>query len=141
MRKLICIICIIPFLTNLHGQVTIENLLSVPFPSELKSSRDGKRIAWVFNDNGIRNVYAADAPAFAVRKLTKHNSDDGLDITSIKFSDDGTKIFFTDGNTNNGAGEAANPAMLQEKTGQFIWVINYDGSGLRKIGAGDNAVA
>ena len=55
MRKMITLLgCIAMY--ALHAQVTIDNLLSVPFPTELHSSRDGKHIAWVFNDKGVRNV-------------------------------------------------------------------------------------
>ena len=141
MKKLICLTaCFIVFIA-LHAQVTIENLLSVPFPSELKASADGKHIAWITDDKGSRNIFIADAPAFSPRQITKHNTDEGLDITNLSFSADGKHILFTEGNSLNGAGEAANPAQLQEKTGQFVWLASIDGSGLRKIAAGDDAVA
>ncbi|GAA3935577.1 prolyl oligopeptidase family serine peptidase [Chitinophaga oryziterrae] len=139
MKKTIAVLATLITFHIAYGQVTIENLLSVPFPTELKSSPDGKHIAWVFNDKGARNVFIADAPDFIPRKVTNHRKDDGLDITSLAFTPDGNRLLFTEGNTTNGAGEAANPALLQEKTGQFIWVVNVDGSGLRKIVSGDNS--
>ncbi len=141
MKKLACFSAFFLLFISTKAQVTIENLLSVPFPSELRSSPDGKHIAWVFNDKGARNIFIADAPGFAPRKITKHDADDGLDITNINFSADSRYILFTEGNSNNGSGEAANPALLQEKTGQFIWMANIDGSGLRKIAAGDIAIS
>ena len=94
------------------SQITIENLLSVPFPTELKSSKDGKHIAWVFNDKGVRNLFVADAPDFKVRMLTNNKTDNGIDISSVHFTPD-DKILFTEGNPNNGRGESANPALLQ----------------------------
>lgn len=115
--------------------------MSVPFPTELQSSTDGKHIAWVFNDKGIRNIFIADAPAFAPKKITKHITDDGIEIGGLQFSANGNRLFYHEGNSNNGAGEAANPALLQEKTGEMIWVAYTDGSGLRKIAAGNNAVS
>ena len=141
MKKLICSTTCFLILIVLHAQVTIENLLSVPFPSELKASVDGKHIAWITDDKGSRNIFVADAPAFSPRQITKHNTDDGLDITNLSFSADGKHILFTEGNSLNGTGEAANPAQLQEKTGQFVWIANIDGSGLRKISAGDDAIS
>jgi dipeptidyl aminopeptidase/acylaminoacyl peptidase len=129
------------FTNILTAQVTIENLLSVPFPTDLKSSPDGKHIAWVFNDQGIRNLFTAEAPDFKVHKLTDHTSDDGIDITSVRFTPDGNKILFTEGNPNNTRGEAANPALLQAKTDRTVWIININGKNLKKIGSGDNASA
>lgn len=139
MRKITILIALLACIQVLPAQITIENLLSVPFPTELISSPNGKHIAWVFNDKGVRIVFIADAPAFTPRKVTNHTNDDGLEISSLSFTPDGNKLLFTEGNSVNGAGEAANPAMLQEKTGQFIWVVNTNGSGLRKIAAGNNA--
>ena len=120
------------FTNMLHAQVTIENLLSVPFPTDLKSSADGKHIAWVFNNQGIRNLIIADAPDFKPRQLTNHISDDGVDISSVNFTPDGNKILFTEGNPNNAKGEAANPALLQIKTENIVWIVNTDGKDLKK---------
>ena len=137
------------FTQILNGQITIENLLSVPFPTDLKSSADGKHIAWVFNDKGVRNLFAADAPDFKTRMLTNNKTDNGIDISSVGFTPD-CKILFTEGNPNNGKGESANPALLQLKTERIVWIINNDarlndtvgqGKNLKKIGSGDNAVA
>ncbi len=136
---MIALIAFLACLQALPAQVTIENLLSVPYPTELKSSKDGKHIAWVFNNQGVRNVFAADAPLFAVRQVTANTADNGIEITDIAFSADGNRVFFTQGNSVNGAGEAANPAMLQEKTGQDVWVVNSNGTALRKIAPGTGA--
>ena len=141
MRKLTAFISSTLIIPGLCAQMTIENLLSPAFPTSLTGSLDGKHIAWVFNDKGVRNVFVADAPEFKPRKLTNRISDNGLEIGSLSFTRDGRSLLFTEGNTNNPAGEAANPAMLQVKTGQFVWVVSTDGSGLRRIGAGDQAVA
>ncbi|MEP6951586.1 MAG: prolyl oligopeptidase family serine peptidase [Ginsengibacter sp.] len=130
------------FFSNvLSAQVTIENFLSVPFPTELKSSADGKHIAWVFNDQGIRNLFVADAPDFKPRKLTNHITDDGIDISSVNFTPNGNQILFTEGNPNNDKGEAANPALLQIKTERIVWIVSTNGEMLKKIGTGDNAAA
>ena len=144
MRK-ITLLCIIFFTTLFYcnvakSQVTIENLLSVPFPTELNSSANGKHIAWVFNDKGVRNLFAADAPDFKPRMLTNNKTDNGIDISSVRFTPD-NKILFTEGNANNGKGESANPALLQTKTERIVWTINNSGKDLKKIGNGDNAVA
>jgi hypothetical protein len=63
-----------------YGQ-TIENYLSAPFPTGLTASINGKTIAWVFNDKGSRNIYVAEAPEFAAKKITNYIGDDGMEIT------------------------------------------------------------
>lgn len=121
------------FANHLTAQVTIESLLSVPFPTELKSSVDGKHTAWVFNDKGVRNLFSADAPDFKIHMLTNNKTDNGIDISSVRFTPDGNKILFTEGNPNNTKGEAANPALLQNKTERIVWVTDINGKNLKKV--------
>ncbi len=127
MRKLILPFVFVFLLTNINAQ-TISDYLSVPFPTELKSSADGKKIAWVFNDKGSRNIYVAEAPLFQGKAITKFSGDDGLDINSLQFNPDGTQLVFVQGNPPNSRGEAANPALLQTPTGRTIWiaVLSHD---------------
>jgi dipeptidyl aminopeptidase/acylaminoacyl peptidase len=122
------------FLTanNISAQ-TIENYLSAPFPTELTASIDGKTIAWVFNDKGSRNIYVAETPSFNARKITNYMGDDGIDMNGVEFTPGGNQVIFVRGNPNNNSGEPANPAFLQTSTARNIWVINKDGTGLRKI--------
>lgn len=140
MRKLFFCITFLLCIDQIKAQIKIEDLLSVPFPTELKSSKDGKQIAWVFNNQGARNLYTADAATFSARVLTKHLVDDGIEISDVVFTPDGNKILFVEGNPGNGRGEAANPAMLQAKTDRVIWVIDTDGKNLKKIGDGTSPV-
>ena len=104
MRKLTAFISSTLIIPGLCAQMTIENLLSPAFPTSLTGSLDGKHIAWVFNDKGVRNVFVADAPEFKPRKLTNRISDNGLEIGSLSFTRDGRSLLFTEGNTNNPAG-------------------------------------
>jgi dipeptidyl aminopeptidase/acylaminoacyl peptidase len=122
-----------------QAQPTLENSLSAPFPSALTSSSDHRRIAWIMNEKGVRNVYVADAPGFVPRRLTNNSEDDGVDISSLSFSPDGNTIFFTWGNSVNAEGEPANPAFLQTSTAKSVWMVHADGTSLRKIGNGDKA--
>jgi dipeptidyl aminopeptidase/acylaminoacyl peptidase len=124
------------FAVNLCSAQTIEDFLSAPYPTSLTSSANGKTIAWVFNDKGSRNVYAASAPSFAANKITNYVGDDGMDISNVQFTPDGNNILFVRGNANNNNGEPANPAFLQTSTARNIWMINKDGSGLRKVSSG-----
>ncbi len=119
----------------LYAQVTIENLLNVPFPTGLTSSPDGQRIAWVFNEQGRRNIYVADAPAFAARKITNYSDDDGQEITHLRFLDN-NRLLFIRGGAPNRAGELPNPIALQPGVERAIWLVQADGRGLQKLAVG-----
>src|SRR5690349_19121773 len=44
---------------------TLDQVLSYPFPEHLVASPAGARVAWTFNERGVRNIYTAAAPEFA----------------------------------------------------------------------------
>jgi dipeptidyl aminopeptidase/acylaminoacyl peptidase len=111
---------------------TIENYLSPAYPGSLTASRDGKMIAWVFNDKGSRNIYVASSSGMNVKKITTYSGDDGTDVSNLSFTPDGNQVVFVRGNSNNNEGEPANPAFLQTSTERNIWIVNKDGNGLRK---------
>ncbi|MCX7637643.1 MAG: prolyl oligopeptidase family serine peptidase [Cyclobacteriaceae bacterium] len=119
-----------------YAQVTIENLLNVPFPTSLTASSDGKRIAWVFNDQGRRNIYIADAPDFVPKKITSYSEDDGQEISAVQFLPDNNRLIFIRGGAPNSASELPNPIALQPGVERAIWIINSDGSGLKKLAIG-----
>ncbi len=55
---------------------TLEQVLSVPFPTELVASPTGTRVAWLMNDQGRRNIWVAESPRFKARQLTHFTNDD-----------------------------------------------------------------
>lgn len=122
------------FVTILPAQVTLENLMAVPFPTNLVGSVDGKRIGWVFNDRGVRNIYVAEAPEFAARKLTQNEEEDGQEITSLMFTPQGDRLIFAKGGRPNSQNELPNPLAIQNIE-QAIWTINWNGE-LKKLGNG-----
>ena len=68
---------------------SVEQILSLPTPDNLTASPVGSTIAWTFNERGVRNIYVADAPVFAPRRLTSATEDDGQELTNLSFSSDG----------------------------------------------------
>ena len=121
---------------GIQAQVTIENLLNAPFPTALTASPDGKHVAWVFNDQGVRNIFVADAPDFAPRKITNYSQDDGQEISSVQFTHDNSRIIFIRGGAPNSAGELPNPIAIQPNVERAIWIINTDGRNLKKLATG-----
>lgn len=122
--------------TTTYAQVTIENLLSSPFPNYLVGSTDGNTIAWVFNDRGSRNIFIAKAPKFEAKKVTNYLGDDGVEVNSLQLSPDGKFLAFVRGNTVNSKGEPANPAQLPSSTERVVWLMDLGNAVLRKVGVG-----
>src|SRR5579871_983676 len=60
-----------------------------PFPTGLTASASGTRIAWALDEEGRRNIYVAEGPAYTPRKLTDFAKDDGQEISSLTLSADG----------------------------------------------------
>ena len=115
---------------------TLEQVLSSPFPSELIASRKGDKIAWVFNTEGKRNIWIAEAPAFKGRQLTRYDKDDGQDIAEPEFSPDGNWIAFVYGGPPNGEGDIPNPTSDPEGAKQEVRVVNTISGAVTKVGEG-----
>lgn len=112
-----------------QARFTLEQVLSAPFPTSLTASRGGERVAWVFDETGARNVWAAAAPDFVGRRLTDFAGDDGTTIHSLAFSRDGRKIAFIRGDGPNRAGELPNPTSDPAGVEQALWVLEPDAGG------------
>ncbi len=123
---------------NFTQAQSIADYLAAPFPTDLVTSPDGKNIAWVFNDEGERNVFFAKAPDFKASQITDYQGDIGVGIVDLTFSPDSKTLLFVRGNSRNPAGEAANPAQLQENTDFKIHKIDLSSreSSLLTIGSG-----
>ena len=76
---------------------TVDQILGFPSPENLVASPAGSAIAWTFNERGVRNVYAADAPGFEPRRITSYREDDGQELTQLAFSSDGQTIVYVRG--------------------------------------------
>ena len=74
------------------------------------SAKHADRIAWLAYDHGQRNVYAAAAPDFKPVRLTSFLNDDGVVLTDLSISDDGSTVAFVRGSEPNREGWIANPS-------------------------------
>src|SRR4029079_18235168 len=88
--------------SGLHGQPSsgpfpLAQVMSYPFPDNLIAAPSGGRVAWTLDERGVRNIYVADAPDFAARKVTPYDSDDGQELTGLAFSEDGSTIVYVRG--------------------------------------------
>lgn len=119
---------------------SISDYLSAPFPTGLVASPDGNSIAWVFNDNGERNVFFAKSPDYTAKKITDYPGDNGVGIAQLTFSPDSKTLLFVRGNSRNSAGQAANPAQLQENTDFKIHSITLETEEIQLIGPGSSPI-
>ena len=134
MYKLLLIFLFISIAAS--AQVSIETLLSAPFPSELHASPDGKYFAWIFSKKGVRNIWFAAENGEQAKQITHYKDDDGLEIANLCIFPDNNKIVFVRGNDANRRGEFANPALLQVSTEQTLYVADIKSDSVHKIGVG-----
>jgi dipeptidyl aminopeptidase/acylaminoacyl peptidase len=117
---------------------TLEQVTSSPFPSELIASNDGSKIAWIFDAQGNRNVWIAEAPAFKGRPLTSYRRDDGQEITEITFSLDGKWLAYVRGGEENSDNEIPNPTSDVSGARREIYIANTRLGGYTKVAEGSS---
>lgn len=121
---------------------TLRQAMSAPFNSDLTASPVGDSFAWVSNAEGKRNIWVAvrsnDGSGYASRQLTDYATDDGQQISDLKWSADAQSIFFVRGGSSQNPEQAApNPAHLPGGAEQDIWVVSVTGGAPRKVGKGN----
>ena len=120
--------------------VRLEQVLSVPFLSNLVAAKNANRIVWTSNEAGKRNIWVAEGPDFTARQLTAYTQDDGGELSDIAFSNDGNSIVFVRGEGKDAAGDYANPTSNPEGAEQEVWVTAWTGGAPVKIDAGNSPV-
>src|SRR5206468_3425617 len=88
---------------------TIEQALSAPFPDELVAAPAGGALAWVFNAQGVRNIWIATGPEYQGRAVTGYQEDDGQEIGELAWTPDARTLVYVRGGPANGRGEYPNP--------------------------------
>jgi len=115
---------------------TLEQVLSAPFPGDLTAAKTGDRLGWTFDEQGKRNIWVAEGPDFKARRLTGYTEDDGQELSSLCFSDDGETIVYVRGGGKNPAGQYPNPTSNPAGVQQDVWAISWKGGQPRKIDEG-----
>ncbi|MEP7383452.1 MAG: prolyl oligopeptidase family serine peptidase [Gemmatimonadota bacterium] len=116
--------------------LTIEGLLSTPFPTTIAAAPSGGAVAWVLNERGARNIWVATPPAYAGRRLTNWAEDDGQEITSLTWEPDGASLVFVRGGPRNRAGESPNPAQQVGGAESAVYRVALAGGAPRRLGGG-----
>jgi dipeptidyl aminopeptidase/acylaminoacyl peptidase len=116
--------------------LTIDQLMSAPFPSNMTAAPSGGHVAWVQNAAGVRNIWIATAPDYAAKAITAFNKDDGQEIGPLVWTADAGAIFFVRGTGPNRAGEIPNPTSDPAGAEQAVWVVPAAGGEPKKLGEG-----
>ncbi|HEX8836439.1 MAG TPA: prolyl oligopeptidase family serine peptidase [Candidatus Acidoferrum sp.] len=98
-------------------------------------------MAWVFDHQGRRNVWVAEAPGFAALQLTKYNEDDGQEISGLSFSSGGKVLLYVRGGDKNSAGQVPNPISNPAGGEQVVWTVAWEGGEPKRIDAGHSPQA
>jgi dipeptidyl aminopeptidase/acylaminoacyl peptidase len=121
-------------LASTPAQVPLyQQFLSPASPQEVVAARKADRVAWVDYAEGKRNAYTAAAPAFAPVRLTSFLKDDGIMMSGIRISDDGSTVIFTRGGGANRDGWYANPTADPSGPDHAVWAARTAGGGAWRV--------
>jgi len=116
-------------------EISIEQLMSAPYPGALTAAPSGGAVAWVLNDRGVRNIWVATPPEYRGHKLTAYTQADGQELGGLVWSKDASTIFFTRGQGPNRAGENPNPTSDPAGAEMALWRVKVAGGEPTKVGA------
>ncbi len=132
----------IPFILA-QTNFTMEDIKSYPFPEALTVSSEGTRMAWTFNEQGLRNIYVAEGADFISRRLTNYEKDDGQTISSLIISGDGEWVVYIRGgdfDSNWDTDLPVNPTFDPIPPKVQIWSVPFKGGEPILLGEGINPV-
>ena len=108
----------------------VADYLRPGYPMGMASARAAERIAWIAYEEGKRNIYTAAAPAFAPVRLTAFMDDDGVDMSDVRISSDGSTVAFVRGHAPNRDGWVANPSSDPDGGAREIWAAKVATPGI-----------
>ncbi len=134
-----------PVAAQRGGSFTLDQVLSYPYPQEVVAAPTGERIAWVFNEQGVRNIYVAEAPDWKARKVTPYTEDDGQELTSLSFSPDGATVVYVRGGDHDSNWQAEgnlppDPTSSPVQPKVEIWAVPAAGGAPKLLADGDAPV-
>ena len=106
---------------------TPADYISPAYPVAMAAAKKADRIAWIVYDEGKRNVYFAAAPAYTPVRLTSFMKDDGVDLTDVAISDDGSTVMFVRGHALNRNDWVANPSSDPAGADRSVWAVRTSG--------------
>ena len=115
---------------------SIGPYLAPAYPYELVSAARADRVAWLAYEEGRRNVYSAAAPGFRPVRLTRFLEDDGIDLTTLSISADGSVVVFVRGHDANRSGWVANVTSDPAGAERAVWAARTSGGAAWRVTQG-----
>jgi dipeptidyl aminopeptidase/acylaminoacyl peptidase len=115
---------------------SVAPYIAPAFPEDVVSAKKVDRVAWLAYDQGRRNVYTAAAPDFKPVKLSNFTADDGVVLSDLEISDDGSTVTFLRGGVPNTRGWIAVPNSDPNGGESAVWAAKTNGTGAWRLGQG-----
>lgn len=126
-----------------QAPITLDQVMSAPYPTNLTAAATGERLAWTLNERGLRNIWVAEGPEFAARRLTNYQTDDGQELTSVSISPDGRWVVYIRGGDFGSNWDDAlpvNPVGTPQPVKVEMWAVPFAGGAPVSLGDGLNPV-
>jgi len=112
---------------------SFKQFLSPASPQEVVAARKADRVAWVDYAEGKRNAYTAAAPLFTPVRLTNFLKDDGIMMSGVRISDDGSTVIFMRGEAANREGWFPNPTADPNGPEHAVWAARTTGGAAWRV--------
>src|SRR6185437_11225224 len=126
-RVLIALAVVVALPIGAQSKPKIGQYIGTSEPLEIVSAEKTDRIAWVAYDRGMRNVFTAAPPDFKAVRLTNFMEDNGVDLTEVSLSADGSVAVFVRGGAANRQGWIADPGHDPNGGDRAIWAVRTTG--------------
>jgi dipeptidyl aminopeptidase/acylaminoacyl peptidase len=135
LRRLACLLAVLCLVPAAWAGFTLEQVMSYSFPDHLVAASRSDRVAWVFNQRGVRNIWVADAPGFSARAITHYTADDGQDIPALALTPDGrTAVYARGTELFEENAEVTNPTSSVHGQKHQVWAVDVAGGEPRLLG-------
>jgi dipeptidyl aminopeptidase/acylaminoacyl peptidase len=115
---------------------SLEEILSIPYPTQIATAASADRVVWISNRAGVRNIWTAAGPDLSPARITDYVEDDGQTLGGLAVSADGRVAVFVRGGGENRAGETPNPTSDPAGASQSIWAVSTSGGDPWRVGDG-----
>ncbi|MBO9634773.1 MAG: S9 family peptidase [Chitinophagaceae bacterium] len=121
---------------------SLGSVTGYPFISDITAATKGSRIAFAVNEKGFRNIYVAEGPQFAIRKLTAYDKDEGQEISGVMLTPDGSRVLYVRGADHGAFDETIprNPSSSTSRPKIQLYSIPFSGGVPKLLAEGDDAV-
>ncbi|MDQ7041397.1 MAG: S9 family peptidase [Rhodothermus sp.] len=119
---------------------SLEDILSAPYVETAVFAPETSRVAWIVNQEGVRNIWIADAPDFRPVPVTHYTEDDGQVLGNLTFTPDGRLLLYVRGGSPNRRGEYPNPRSLPDGVRREVWVVELATGRTWSLGEGTNPI-